>query len=589
MKKILLSILLVLALTLVSSCSKKTIKDGTITEIVVELKDGGTGYTWLEEAGARFSELKKDYSYADGKLGVKVTVVPSENPSLASAETSGTCIYDLWNVTNLESFANTGKIVCIDEMMRDKSDTRLNESISIDDKIDEVNKSKYQVNGKYYGAPTCEYYPSLSYDVNLFDRYGYYLANEENGRSFDSTILDETYYFIEIGDDSNKSCGPDGEFNTSDDGLPSSLSELIALCEFMKSEDVSPLSFTGQYRYYSNFLPTALMIALQGYERSLSMTNFNGEAEIVIGESDEPLYPGCTYINKPITKKVNLSEENGYLTTWGVEKYYALAFEEIAYSEGWFGRCTTTQKSQLDSIQNFIFSDFSSKYEKIGIHIDGSYWYNEGKIHDYFKQYENMSQLTGFEERKLAYMSLPVNISEAVTEGNGKGQTMTDMAYGMFVINGNLKDNPELLNASLDFIKFLESDKELSIYSASTSIKRSLNYEVSTTDKKEMEYYGNELFSLLNKESTHVIYLSGNNETFKNNPETFVLGWTNAYFSFGSQSQSYYDARERRYTSDMYTAFKKQAISKEVWKGMYHGANASTFDSLTEEYPESLN
>ena len=574
----------------VCSCSRKiVVGDSTTTEIVVELKDGGTGYSWLEECGARFSEAMKNYSYAPGKVGVKVIVTPVENPSLSASETSGTCIYDLWNVTNLANLANTGKIVCIDEMITEKSDTRLGQAISIDDKIDSVNKSKYQVNGKYYGAPTCEYYPSLSYDVNLFDRYGYYLANEENGRAFDSTILDETYYFIEIDDNSNKSCGPDGEFNTEDDGLPSSISELIALCEFMKSEGVSPLSFTGQYVYYANFLPTALMIALQGYERSLSMYNFTGSAEIVIGESDVPLYPGCTYINKPITKTVELSEENGYLTTWGIEKYYALAFTEIAYSEGWFGRCVTTQKSQLDSIQNFIFSDFSSKYEKIGIHIDGSYWYNEGKIHDYFKMYENMSSLTGFEERKLAYMSLPVNISESVTEGNGKGQTMTDMAYGMFVINGNLKNNEELLNASLDFLRFMESDAELSKYSSDTSIKRSLNYDLSTSDSSSLGYYGIELFKLLNKESTNVIYLAANNKTFKANSDAFELGWTNAYFKFGSQSVSYYDARERRYTQDMITAFKKQAITKTTWKGMYQGDNLSSFDSLTANYPESIN
>ena len=589
MKRNVCTLLSIATIVFACSCSKQVIDDTTTTEIVVELKDGGTGYSWLEECGARFSELKKNESYAPGKTGVKVTVVPTENPSLNSSETSGNCIYDVWNLTNLSNFANTGKIVCIDDMMKEKSDTRKGQPISIDDKIDNVNKTKYQVNGKYYGAPTCEYYPCLSYDVNLFDKYGYYLATEENGRAIDSTILGETFYFIEVGDDANKSCGPDGIFNTDDDGLPSSISELIALCEFMKSEDVSPLSFTGQYNYYSNFLPTALMIALQGYERSLGMYNFTGQATIVVGESDEPLYPGCTYINKPITQTVTLSEENGYLTTWGIEKYYALAFSEIAYSEGWFGRCTTTEKTQLDSIQNFIFSDFSSKYEKIGIHIDGSYWYNEGKIHDYFKLYENMTALTGFEERKLAYMSLPVNIDESVEEGEGKGQTMTDMAYGMFVINGNLKNNEELFKASLDFLQFMESDDELSRYSSNTSIKRSLNYDLSDSNATELGYYGKNLFKLLNNETTNVLYLAGNNKTFTSNVDSFVLGWTNAYFKYGSQSSSYYDARKRGYVNNVITGFKRQAITKSVWKGMYQGANASNFDSLTAQYPESIN
>ena len=199
-----------------------------------------------------------------------------------------------------------------------------------------------------------------------------------------------------------------------------------------------------------------------------------------------------------------------------------------------------------------------------------------------------MKQLTGFEERKLAYMSLPVNLFESVEEGEGKGQTMTDMAYGMFVINGNLKDNEELLNASLDFIEFLESDAELSKYSSNTSIKRSLNYSLTTEDQQSLSYYGRELFSLLNNETTHVIYLSAANETFKTNPDSFVLGWTNAYFRYG-QIQSYYDARLRNEVGDMFTAFKRQAITKSVWKGMYHGSNSSNFDSLTANYPEEIN
>ena len=74
----------------VCSCSKKiVIGDSTTTEIVVELKDGGTGYSWLEECGARFSEAMKDYSYAPGKTGVNVIVTPVENPSLSASETSG--------------------------------------------------------------------------------------------------------------------------------------------------------------------------------------------------------------------------------------------------------------------------------------------------------------------------------------------------------------------------------------------------------------------------------------------------------------------------------------------------------------------
>ena len=47
------------------------------------------------------------------------------------------------------------------------------------------------------------------------------------------------------------------------------------------------------------------------------------------------------------------------------------------------------------------------------------------------------------------------NYSESVVEGEGKTQALLDMNYGMFVINKNVEENPGLMQASIDFLKFL--------------------------------------------------------------------------------------------------------------------------------------
>lgn len=568
----------------------------TATTLYIKLDGGGLGTEWVTNAAKRFNEKYPDKSYAEGKKGIRVVTQPDSGVTMGASETSGTVFYDLTSVTSITQ--NVGKMLCLDDIVKGDLELRKGQTVSIEDKIPEESRARYQIDGKYYALPSVEYYPGMAYDVNLFDRYGFYFAKEgfsDETRQFTSTITNETYQFVEeptldgnqelAVESPNKSCGPDGEFGTADDGLPSSLYELIALCEYMKGEGVSPLNFTGQYDSYSDFMIAALTIAMQGYERASANYTFTGEIEIVTGFTDEPLFPGSgesQSIKKPQTKTIEVTEENGYYTTWSVEKYYAEAFMELCMAYDWFGSSAKGSDSQKEAQNKFVWSDTRGK-EKIGMLIDGSFWYNEANTAKFFEQRDAaLGMQAGLKPRKVAWMPLPVNYSETVTEGNGKGQVFLDMWRSMLVINKNIENDPELLAAATDFVKFLYTDDELSKYTATTSLLKSLDYDLNAEDAATISSYGKQLIDMVKDENNKVLYFEGNNATFNKQPGTFTFVFYDGTGMIGYNGLSYYKSRRNEVYKSAAEMFKIQSFDKEKWEGLYGGNKSVTsIDSLT--------
>lgn len=563
--------------------------DKVTLEVLVD--SGGLGTEWVTEAGKRFAAANKNTNWGvddkgKAKIGVAIKPITASGVSVGpSSKTATTAIYDLTDVSNLAEAVNGGFVLEINDIMTEKFDNREGTSVSIDDKIAAENKGRFTYNGKYYAAPSMEYYPGMAYDINLFDKQGYYFAKEGAACvAFNSTILNKTFNFVEPTKDGleNKSCGPDGVFGTDDDGLPSSLFELIALCEKMAGEGVKPLSFTGQYPQYSSFLLSGLTAALQGYERARAGYTFEGTFEVVTGYSSENLFPGFDGVKKPDTKTVTITEKNGYYASWAVEKYYAEAFLELANSKGWFSSAKGGGVSQKDAMMKFILSGYGNTSEKIGMHIDGSFWYNEANIEGYFDQWEALAgeggRLTG---RQVAWMALPVNFDTSVTEGNGKGQTMFDMWSSMLAINANVVNNPAKMAAAKAFVQFLCSDSELSKFTSLTSITKSLDYELTTEDFNLMSSYGQRLWNMTRaNDKTKVVYFTADNATFKATSNLFAHGWdTDGAFSVKT-SPSYYEYRLSYPNSTLEEIFGYQKITKETWKSLYKGEGGQ--DAVTD-------
>lgn len=91
----------------------------------------------------------------------------------------------------------------------------------------------------FYALPSDVGDYGLIYNVDLFESKGYYIADDKSGG------------FV-IGDDKSarKSAGPDGEYDTDDDGLPATYDEFTNFATKSKTETI--FRFAGPENIRSN-------------------------------------------------------------------------------------------------------------------------------------------------------------------------------------------------------------------------------------------------------------------------------------------------------------------------------------------------
>ena len=390
-------------------------------------------------------------------------------------------------------------------------------------------------NGKYYALPHLELYGGLNYDRNAFDACHAYFASEDatNKTEYQSALSDLSAYMVGE-DNQGKSAGPDGTIGTEDDGLPSSLEELLILFDYFKEEtDYAPVVFTSEYAYYTNYLLAGLWSALAGVEKMNNYYNVSGQIDVVKTDADgnflftdEDLFPGVSYIKKPQVETITLNESNAYRITSMVEKYYAMATLEILEREGWFSNDTYKTIDHYGAQQALIYQGKSEKYSKAAMLIEASYWYNESTNSGCFTNYE---VYTGEKaaDRDLRYMCLPTRIETATAafEDESYGNPLLEVNRGIAFLNSNLKDNDEVRQACLDFLAFLYTDAELAAFTVEMNLPIAMKYSLSDAQLASMTNFGRRLWNLRdNQTGSNVIYNSSNSPIYKRNYNQFDIG-----------------------------------------------------------------
>ena len=546
------------------------------TEIEISGFDLGLGGTWFVDCTQRFEDKYADKEYAPGVKGVKVNINEAVQ-SLANIQTDGNAIFITGLDDTLAYHVQKGDFLNINDILTEDLEMIDGEMKSIADKIPEADRSMYQVNGEYYVAPEVEYYAATTYDRNLFNNEGLYLAKDTQGDKHESNICKQNYYFVN-GDATNKSCGPDGVFNTEDDGLPSSLFELAALCEYMKTrKTISPFAVSGEYKNYCNALFNALMVSLQGYTASDMFTLDSDGFEIITGWTNENLFPGIDYIKKPITETIPITEETGYYTTWSADKYYAEAFVEMATKEGWwFSGTAMDTNSHTDAQADFIYSGYGAN-EKIGMLVEFSYWYNEATFSNSFDYF--YSEYNYVTERDIAFMPMPINLSETVAEGEGEKPSLIAVNNSYFIVNKNIEDDPALVEAVKDFMRFYFSETELSRTTVDFGVAKRLNYSIKDEDKENFSDYCESMWNM--RTNGNVVRIQGNTDTFRGNKGLFGRGFTDGAFGISGYRSCFSVIYDRTKTAK--ECFELQMIDKDAWGSTYlkkAGATAGDYNGL---------
>ncbi|MBQ8659202.1 MAG: hypothetical protein IJ506_08735 [Clostridia bacterium] len=481
------------------------------TELKVINFHGGVGSVWIDEAAERFAQLKQNESYATGKKGIYINIDKSMTPNTSQMANSAYALYFDERFSDVNALAQAGLLLPITDIVKDQ--TRVGGVL--EDKLFEQVKGSLKGNdGEYYGLPHYEFYGGMSYNRKVFDSaMAYFAADEATDKwEYPSTKYGSAYMVNDL--NTKKSKGPDGEYDTEDDGLPCSLQELIILMDYFKTQTAyDPAIVSGQYQNYINYTIAGLWSALAGKEQMENYYNCTGEIEVIDyenngGFSNENLFPGIDYIKKPYTKKVTMTESTGYLGNDMVAKYYALAMLEIFEKEGFYSPDSyIPTRNHYDAHKN-LYYDGAGQYEKAAMLLEASYWYTESRINGGLNDYKIVTGKNP-DNLDLRVMPLPTN---CYTEGaTGKEDCLLDIAQTFAMINGNIKNNEELKRAAKEFLAFLYSEDELQRFTVSTGMSRAISYELTKEQKENINPF---YLELLDKRD-NVVYYSGSTKAFR--------------------------------------------------------------------------
>lgn len=548
--KSIISLVMTLAIlmSLLAGCGGgETQVDATKTHLSVLSYDGGIGSQWLKNAAKRFEEKYANVSFEEGKMGVVIDIT---NDKLDGKNGVTTTPYAVWfsESVNYNDLIATGQIVDISDIvtgsLSEISDGA--ETGSIEDKLSaEYAEALTAIDGKYYCLPHYEVYTGLVYDIDLFDKYGYYFS-VNGGFTFDAE---------------EKTVGPDGVKGTKDDGLPSSYEELYTLMDQMVADGVVPFTWVGAHENYVNDLFAGLQAAYAGKDEFLLNVNFdssisNTQATIIDS------FDGDT----PVESKVTITNENGYLMSLQAGKYYAFELMEKIMSNDSYHTKMDKSTSHLDTQEKYILSSLKAGEKPIAMMIEGTYWYNEAA--EALKRSVNTYKERA-EGRRFGWMPLPVQYEGSVTEGNGKKNTVLESLCSFAFINAKYKDDEVILDVAKKFLQFCYTDESLVEFSVTTGLPKCVNYTI-PEDKLALidNYFQKDV--LETKMNSDVVYPYSANPIFVNNMGDFIFNQGGKLWEGtvdGKTTTNFYAALKSGVSAKDY--FYAASTDEEKWNSMY--------------------
>lgn len=500
-----------------------------VTEITFR-QWGGTASNsdWLKNAIKRFTDLKAEESYEEGKKGVKITTATNK----ANDYNSSLPDYDILldeNVANAYNMQTRGLVADISDVVA-----------KLESKIEPQLLPKLKgADGKYYALPHYSYDVGISYNIDVFEESKLYIAapGETAVREYTSALAANPVNFVASAG-TKKSCGPDGVYNTYDDGLPSSLEEYIVLCDYIKTQkNMNPfaLNTIDEGAGYAFMLIEAIWSGLVGTDAMKATTcNFtDAEVEVV---KDGTLSLGADFlktgIKVPETETIVINDENGYKMYDMSARYYALSFLELAKNQGWF---KNENMSNVKAQEYFVLGEYNiDSNDRCAMLVDSSYWYGEAVAAGTIKTYTNAS---GGEEPRVSIMPMPTQLTGQVTENNGKKPTIIDTTSTLFV-NKRVEKNPGQFRAVKEFIEFLYSDAELKAFTETSKLAINMDYDY---DENALgEFYKGVL--AIEKAAGDKVYTASDNAKYLKNRDTFSLIWGGKLNYFGKYHNGSYAA-----------------------------------------------
>lgn len=483
--------------------------DTSKTQLYIYCWNGGYGVDWLYKLKNDYEALHANDSYEAGKTGVQIMIDASNshNPAdqaqtiLAGTTEGSPEIYFSEN-RPLLNLINGNALLDISDVITGANPYETGKTI--ESKMSAQQKQFTNVGGKYYAIPSYQGEYSLSYDIGLFEEKGFYFIDGYDP----SDALDEK--FILPGSDEKRTAGPDGEYDTLDDGLPTTYEEFFWLCDHMVNNSVIPMTWTGEYlpHYMSEFLNT-LVIDYEGAEQGSLNYTHNGVATDLGTIKDGQF----VFDEQPTT----ITYDNAQEIRRQAGLYYSLTFMEklLNYGGGKYhdvdSKAFGGSYSHKDAQKDFLLSSKEGGGKPIAMIMDGSWWEHEAL--DTFNYMEGQyGTAYSMQNRRIGSMPLPKAFASQV------GTATHNDAMGAFIfIKSNI--NPAKISLAKDFLMFANTDRALVEFSVTTNTLKALDYEIPEAELAKMSIYGQTLYN--NNKNSATVNIYSNSPIFANNSTMF--------------------------------------------------------------------
>lgn len=466
--------------------------DNSRTQLYVYNYNGGFGGEWLNEVKKRYEELHKDDVYEEGKKGIQIVV---NNSKKNGNDIKDQILYNSDEVYFTEyayyyTLKEIGALGDITEAVTaDLKEYGDEAGTTIESKMTDEQKAFYGVEEdgktKYYGIPHYAGYTGLIYNVDLFENEKYYFADGVT----DAEYIED--YFIAKSTD-KKSAGPDGQYDTSDDGLPTTYDEFFLLCEYIAERGQVPVNWLGTvYDDYLENLMTALEANSEGKEQMMLNYTMNGTATSLGTATADGFVKDAA--------PTELTAANGYEVYRQEGKYEALKFLHTLVTNDKFHNSLAFNSgySHMNAQEDFLYAgNDGGQTVPIAMLLDGIWWESEATAT--FKDMENsMGDDYSKMGRNFAFMPLP----KASADEAGQN-VLLDHIYSMCFIKGNIEDWKKEI--ALDFIKFANSNESLVEFTQVTGTPKALNYTLTDKQMEKMTPFGRSVMEL--KQNSEIVY-----------------------------------------------------------------------------------
>ena len=552
----LIAVLLVAIMLIMTGCegstvapgSDEVVKDTSKTQLIVATYDGGLGDQWIVEAGKRFEEKYANVSFEEGKMGVQVRVLKnSQYGGDMVLDTLQTEDADVWftESVNYSDHINYENLADITDIVTEKL-TEFGEEKSIADKMDSTYRDFLNVGTDaeplYYAIPFYDGFYGLAYDKDLFAVKNLYFKHSGSKAGDGADDLD----FVASAADT-KSAGVDGKLGTYDDGMPATYAQFLRLIDEMVENEITPIVYGGanamQYPFRTM---TAFWAQAEGEEGYMLNNTFDGEAQnLVVVDANGNLQKNADGTLK--TETVQITAENGYDLQRQISKYYVLElFEKITAN----GEYYSSSNLQHTAAQSDFLKGVEDQFTTYGLLIDGSWWENEAD-----ESFKALATRFGEDHqranRNLGFMPLPVPTAAQIGQGTVLLNQNTSLAF--------IRSTSDKIDCAKAFLQFTSTDAELSAFTASVSMTRSLNYELVDEHAAKTTEYGKSLYEA--KQVSKVIYPYSEVELFQKNQ---------AFFSVERWSwQTTLDNSEYTNPWLVWLTFQGQYDAQTYFSGMY--------------------